>query len=236
MSTNFSRSLSFLRQERGISQRQASQELGISQALLSHYENGIREPGFPFLLRACDYYTVSADFLLGRTLARDGTVILDTASLRVPLEEGESNGEKAALISKRLLGGSLDLLFRLLAETKSEVIVRAAAQNLSTALYTLFRHLYQVEGTNSQDIFSVPKQKFSLSVAKIETIATEMDYVEALLAHQKERGSFPDISHEALSQEHGTQYQSLLHVVHSTGERINLQTQARDKAKREHQH
>ena len=42
MSSDFSRSLTLLRKEKGISQRAAAKELGISQALLSHYENGIR--------------------------------------------------------------------------------------------------------------------------------------------------------------------------------------------------
>ena len=67
MATDFSRTLSLLRQEKGVSQRKAAGELGISQALLSHYENGIREPGLAFVTRACDYYHVSADYLLGRT-------------------------------------------------------------------------------------------------------------------------------------------------------------------------
>ena len=42
MSSDFSRCLSLLRQEKGISQRAAAKDLGISQALLSHYENGVR--------------------------------------------------------------------------------------------------------------------------------------------------------------------------------------------------
>ena len=67
MATDFSRTLSLLRQERGISQRKAAAQLGISQALLSHYENGAREPGLGFGCRACDYYGVSADYLLCRT-------------------------------------------------------------------------------------------------------------------------------------------------------------------------
>ena len=70
MATDFSRTLSLLRQEKGISQRKAAGEMGISQALLSHYENGIREPGLAFVVKACDYYHVSADYLLGRTLSR----------------------------------------------------------------------------------------------------------------------------------------------------------------------
>jgi len=67
MERSFSQTLSALRKERNISQRQAAAELNISQALLSHYENGAREPGLNFVCRACDYYGVSADYLLGRS-------------------------------------------------------------------------------------------------------------------------------------------------------------------------
>ena len=59
MNDNFSRVLALLRQEKGISQRKAAGELGISQALLSHYENGAREPGLEFVVKACDFYNVS---------------------------------------------------------------------------------------------------------------------------------------------------------------------------------
>lgn len=67
MNGAFSETLSRLRQTKGVSQRVAAGELGVSQALLSHYENGIREPGLEFVCRACDYYGVSSDQLLGRT-------------------------------------------------------------------------------------------------------------------------------------------------------------------------
>lgn len=70
MNVMFSQALAHLRHEKGISQRQAAQDLGVSQALLSHYENGIREPGLAFVAKACDYYQVSADYLLGRTGSR----------------------------------------------------------------------------------------------------------------------------------------------------------------------
>ena len=61
----FSETMSALRRERGLSQRAAAADLNISQALLSHYENGAREPGLDFVRRACAYYGVSADYLLG---------------------------------------------------------------------------------------------------------------------------------------------------------------------------
>ena len=67
MERNFPETLSALRKGRNISQRQAAADLGISQALLSHYENGAREPGLGFVCRACDYYGVTADYLLCRS-------------------------------------------------------------------------------------------------------------------------------------------------------------------------
>ena len=67
MERTFPETLSALRRERNISQRTAAAELNISQALLSHYENGAREPGLNFVCRACDYYGVSADYLLCRS-------------------------------------------------------------------------------------------------------------------------------------------------------------------------
>ncbi len=71
----FCENLSHLRKEKGVSQRKAASDLLISQALLSHYENGAREPGLAFVCRACDYYGVSADYLLGRTTEQGGAVV-----------------------------------------------------------------------------------------------------------------------------------------------------------------
>lgn len=67
MDRSFPSTLSALRREKNVSQRQAAADLQISQALLSHYENGAREPGLSFVCKACDYYGVSADYLLCRT-------------------------------------------------------------------------------------------------------------------------------------------------------------------------
>ncbi len=67
MNRTFPETLSALRRQKNISQRQAAADLNISQALLSHYENGAREPGLSFVCRACDYYGVTADYLLCRS-------------------------------------------------------------------------------------------------------------------------------------------------------------------------
>lgn len=67
MSAQVSTKLVALRKERAVSQKDAAAALGVSQALLSHYEKGIRECGLDFLRRAADYYDVSTDYLLGIT-------------------------------------------------------------------------------------------------------------------------------------------------------------------------
>ncbi len=43
MSKDFSRIITLLRKERGMTQKEAAAHLGVSQALLSHYEKGIRD-------------------------------------------------------------------------------------------------------------------------------------------------------------------------------------------------
>jgi len=72
--SGFAATLSKLRREKGLSQRQAAAELGISQAVLSHYENDAREPKLDFVVKACEFYSVTADYILARTTERgDGT-------------------------------------------------------------------------------------------------------------------------------------------------------------------
>ena len=85
MPRSFSETMSALRQERGLSQRTAAAGMHISQALLSHYERGAREPGLDFVCRACGYYGVSADYMLGITEERGGGQ--RSAQLRELLEE-----------------------------------------------------------------------------------------------------------------------------------------------------
>ena len=57
MNHEFSKMISMLRHERGLSQKRAADDLGISQALLSHYENGVREPKLDFVIRAGEVTT-----------------------------------------------------------------------------------------------------------------------------------------------------------------------------------
>ena len=77
MSQEFSRIITLLRKERRITQKEAAAQLGISQALLSHYEKGIRECGLDFVVRVADFYGVSCDYLLARTDMKKTVKTLD---------------------------------------------------------------------------------------------------------------------------------------------------------------
>ena len=70
--SKFSEILYKMRKERGVSQKKAAADLGISQALLSHYEKGIRECGLDFVIKCSKYYGVTTDYLLGVSENRNG--------------------------------------------------------------------------------------------------------------------------------------------------------------------
>ena len=222
LNAEFARTLSLLRQEKGVSQRAAAAQLGISQALLSHYEKGIREPGLPFVVRACDYYNVSADYLLGRTLTRDGTTIAAEELYDYSTEKDNVlHGSIMATLNKKLLVNSIGVLFDLLGKTGRKEAINAAADYLGTAVYKMFRHLYRADGSKNEDFFSVPARQFMAGVATADMICTEAQYVDALAAHVKEKGSFPPMHNDALMENYPGLYQSLLQIIHNTGERVN---------------
>ena len=96
MVRRLSETLNRLRREKGLSQRAVAADLGISQALLSHYENGAREPGLQFVCRACDYYGVTADYLLCRSDSQDAPASTLKAALTF-LEQIRSVTDRAEL-------------------------------------------------------------------------------------------------------------------------------------------
>ena len=72
MSIGFASKISSLRREKNLTQKDAAADLGVSQALLSHYEKGIRECNLEFVKKAAVYYNVTADYLLGLSDTKHG--------------------------------------------------------------------------------------------------------------------------------------------------------------------
>lgn len=58
------------RERTGTTREELSKSLNIKYSTLSGYENGSRKPDYDILLSLADFFNVSTDFLLGRTIVR----------------------------------------------------------------------------------------------------------------------------------------------------------------------
>lgn len=56
-----------LREDHDLTQAQVAAVLGTTQQVYSRYEKGENEMPIRHLIRLCDYYQVSADYILGRS-------------------------------------------------------------------------------------------------------------------------------------------------------------------------
>ncbi len=225
MNTNFPRTLSLLRKEKGLSQRSVASALGVSQAVLSHYENGLREPGLDFVASVADFYKVSSDFLLGRTMSREDYTI--TAEDLPDSSEDKDNvlrGSMLATLSKKLIINSLSVIFDIVGKSKSKKLISETAMFFNIAVYKVFRRLYSASGTLDADFFSVNGNLWpELSTA--ELAIAEMNIKR--LAGNIKTGSdgddtavLPELSQEYLSREYPALMQSILSVLQTTGKRL----------------
>ena len=60
-----------LREDRDLTQQQVANILGTSQTMYARYERGANELPIHHLLLLCDFYNVSADYLLGLSEKND---------------------------------------------------------------------------------------------------------------------------------------------------------------------
>ena len=159
MTSDFARTLALLRWEKKISQRTAAGDLGVSQALLSHYENGLREPGLGFVVRAADYYGVSCDYLLGRSMARDGGAV-SAVRMHEAAAETEQAGESISALHRKLIINSSALLFEIAEKAGSEQLSEEIAHYLSLAIYKVFRYLYAADPGSVEEAFRTGNSQF----------------------------------------------------------------------------
>ena len=62
-----------LREDRDLRQVDVSKAVGIDQRTLSNYETGKTNPDSFAIIKLCDFYNVSADYLLGRDFGNNST-------------------------------------------------------------------------------------------------------------------------------------------------------------------
>ncbi|MBQ4093781.1 MAG: helix-turn-helix transcriptional regulator, partial [Oscillospiraceae bacterium] len=159
---SFNRILTLLRKERGLTQKEAAASLGISQALLSHYEKGIRECGLSFVVRAAEFYGVSCDYLLGRSPDRSG-LTLSVEELPENTDDPNDNRYRGSLLpvlSKKLLINSLSVLYDFLLRNPDKALVGEITNYLNTAVYKMFRTVYSANSRNQDKLFSIPHKLY----------------------------------------------------------------------------
>lgn len=171
MNNDFSRIITLLRKEKKLSQKQAAQDLGISQALLSHYEKGIRECGLEFLVRAADYYNVSCDYLLGRTPDRYNDI--EDYTDETYTKDRNVTTQK---VNKRLIQNTLGVIYDYLVRISNRKLSNYISNYLMIATYTIFRKIYSANEINPQAMFAIDKHKYcGYSKASMQILETEID-------------------------------------------------------------
>lgn len=219
MNSNFPRILSLLRKEKGISQKDASQQLGVSQSLLSHYEKGIRECGLSFVVKVADFYGVSCDYLLGRSPERNGAT-LEMENLKDPSTQKELPNPKTLKIiyKKKILFCSLNILFDILSKAGNSRLINEISSFLYLAVYRMFRVLFRINKKNKNEMFMV-EDAIANQSAQAEMIKTEST------ANIISRGILPkkynepidssqvQINNEMLEQNYPEDYSALLNLI-----------------------
>ena len=183
MNAAFSRIMTLLRKERGISQKKAAADLHISQALLSHYEKGIRECGLDFVVAAADYYGVSCDYLLGRTADKSGSmIVVDEIPEEDPAirDNRMQAGGVLPTLNKKLVVNSLQILFDLLQKCNNKALTTEASNALIQVTYLLFREIYNAGPKNPSAMFSV--EEYLYRTEALGSIARSVSKVGRLAA------------------------------------------------------
>ena len=65
MKTTIGKQIYQLRTERNISQAKLATHIGVTQKAVDFWEKGINEPKASFIVALCEFFGVSADFILG---------------------------------------------------------------------------------------------------------------------------------------------------------------------------
>lgn len=227
MNTAFPRILTFLRKERGTSQKQASADLQISQALLSHYEKGIRECGLDFVVRAADYYGVSCDYLLGRTAEKNGAVIaVDEIPETDPAaKDNQFRGSVLPVLNKKLVVNSIHIVFDLLQRYNNKALTTEVSAYLTVALYAVYRQLYAGNAKNPTAMFSLEEYLFLPTVTgEMGRTAARIGRLAAGQAVDGESGvdtdRIPDLLPDDIASRYPLFASSLLHLLRNAEDRL----------------
>lgn len=226
LNSDFPRILTLLRKEQGISQKQAAAELNISQALLSHYEKGIRECGLDFVVRTADFYGVSCDFLLGRSPERTGATLSvdDLPEQDFSKENRLTGGSILPTLNKKLILNSMNIIFDLLQKINNNNLTLETSNYIMLSVYHVFRKLYSINPKNENTLFMISENITSqLTASTILKCDAEIQRILDNNENKKENKLDRDcmfISTETLQKEYPQLTSSLLNLIKNCEETI----------------
>ena len=223
MAVEFSRVITLLRKERGITQKQAAADLGISQAQLSHYEKGIRECGLDFVVQVADYYGVSCDYLLGRSAERSGQTITVE---ELPDAGGATagsvyHGSVLPTMYKKLIENSLDILFDRLEKCRDKRVVVPVSNYLMLAVYRMFRLLYHAAPGNVTSMFRISPARWEREADA--AMCLQESQLAATVAGEEGARPSPaafEMNTESLAREYPRRATSLMNLIKNSEETI----------------
>lgn len=222
MNSSFPRIITLLRKERGLSQKAVAAQLGISQALLSHYEKGIRECGLDFLVLTADFYGVSCDYLLGRTNDRTGA-LLTFDDIPEPEASGKDNrlkGSMLPMLNKKLIANSLNILFDKLQKTNNKALTNEMTKFLMISVYRMIRIANSGVKDYKAKAFSISELEMNaLASAYMNIAESRANMLMQGVTVQNEKLDNPEsmnISFETLSQDYPLFASSLLSLIKSS--------------------
>ena len=230
MNKDFPRIITLLREEKGLSQKQAASELGISQPLLSHYEKGIRECSLDFVVKTADYYNVTCDYLLGRTVIRNPYHDIEktTPDNYDTIQASYTSNNKISPIvnyNKKTIVNSIGILFDLIDSLENIGLLHECCTLFFGTIYGIFRIIYSSNQKNPRGIFSVPDHIYIGKLHAMQCIAesnTESIAGGLPISEYKslDRTKQAELSPESISDRYGTLSGSLFTLIQSAEKRM----------------
>ena len=201
MKNKFSTRIAAVRKKSGMSQKAAAAKLGISQALLSHYEKGIRECGLDFVMKAAKVFNVSSDYLLGLT----DRLPADSADAAIYNELAK---KPKLYLGRNTLQNATDLLYSITARFGNPKMYSDLNNMLYSNVYMALQMFNQATAGESDDLFGLSHNK-----ALIHSLNIQASAYEHLSAKLEESGLDFSLDKKTLKSEFSANFDSAISII-----------------------
>ena len=184
----FGERLRALRDERHLRQADMAEVLQITLVHYQRMEYGkVNVPSLTLCFLA-DYFSVTTDYLLGRSAERNG-MMLSAEDLPNPekMKDNVYHGSVLPTMNKKLISNSLNVLYAKIGQCHSKALTTEVSAYLMMAVAKMFRLLYSAEPHNASSMFSIGAHRwrgYSDAVMRMSEAN-----VEALLAGEDLKGA-----------------------------------------------